>query len=281
VCSSDLSAGAQAGANPTVAGGQNSVAGGQNSVAGGQNFDPSKLSDDELLGLLRQMEARRKRPYRTVIMGIPSGFGAPRGLGFASLAATNRRERGRAGAWDASFAFGFGLGDAQRWVGVTPVIEITSITPSHFGSSGRVGLQFSRRFALGTKWHGATALGLKNLLTWGDSSVLDHEWNVSASSVRPADENLGVPVLVSAGYGSGVSRFGSDPGYYAGLGLGLHQNYGLSMAWYGDEAIVGASIWPIRGKNLLINLGIGDTFNNVSGRRVLLSVTFGKRFGGQ
>jgi len=37
----------------------------------------------------------------------------------------------------------------------------------------------------------------------------------------------------------------------------------------------------LRGKNLLINLGIGDTFNNVSGRRVLLSVTFGKRFGGQ
>lgn len=245
------------------------------------DVDPSSLSDEELLGLLRRIEARRDLPQRTVIMGIPSGFGATRGQAFVSFAMTNRRERGQQGDWDGSLALGIGLGDAQRGVGVTPVLEITSVTPYHFGSSGRIGVQFSRRFALGGRWQGAASLGLQNLLTWGDSKVLDREWNLSVSTVRHADEMLGIPVLVSAGYGSGVSRFGSDPGYYAGLGVGLRKNFGLSLAWYGDEAITGVSFWPIRGKNLLINLGMGDTFNNVSGRRLLLTVTIGKRIGGR
>lgn len=247
----------------------------------GREFDPAQLSDEELLDLLGQIEARRERPQRTLIMGIPSGFGASRGLAFASFAATNRRERERSGDWDGSIALGFGLGDAQRGIGVTPVVEITSVTPSHFGSSGRVGVHFSRRFLLGSKWHAATGLGLQNLLTWGDSKVLDREWNLSFSSVRPADERLGIPVLLSAGYGSGVSRFGADPGYYAGLGVGLHKRFGLSLAWYGDEAFAGANFWPIVEKNLLISVGIGDTFNNVSGRRLLLTATVGKRFGRQ
>jgi hypothetical protein len=242
------------------------------------DFDPSTLSDQEILDLLRQIEARRDYPQRTVIMGIPSGFGAPRGFGFVSFAATDRRERVWPGDFDASIALGYGLGNAQTAIGVTPVIEITSTTPSHFGSSGRVGLHFSRNFKLGETWQGAAGLGLQNLLTWGDSSVLDPEWNLSFSSVRRADERLGVPILISAGYGSGVSRFGSDPGFYGGIGVGIHKNFGLSMAWYGDEAITGVNFWPLPERNLLINLGIGDTFNNVSGRRILLTVTLGKRF---
>jgi hypothetical protein len=242
------------------------------------DFDPSKLSDQEILDLLRQFETRRDFPQRTLIMGIPSGFGAPRGFGFVSFAATDRRERGRSGDWDGSMVLGFGLGNAQTAIGITPVVEITSVTPSHFGSSGRLGLHFSRRFPFGNSWQGAAGLGLQNLLTWGDSSVLDPEWNLSFSSVRPADTTLGIPILISAGYGSGVSRFGSDPGFYGGVGIGVHKSFGLSMAWYGDEAITGVNFWPFPEKNLLISLGIGDTFNNVSGRRILLTVSLGKRF---
>ena len=245
------------------------------------NFDPSNLSDEELLDLLGQIEERRELPRRTAIFGIPSGYGAPRGLVFFSAAATNRRDRGQSGDWDASLALGFGMGDAQRGIGFTPVLEITSVSPYHFGSSGKVGLHVSRQFTLGDKWHGATALGLHNLLTWGDSSVLDQEYSLAFSSVRPADDALGVPILISAGYGSGISRFGAEPGYFGGIGVGLRDDFGLSLGWYGDEAIAGANFWLGPQRNLLISLGIGDIMNSVSGRRLLLNATIAKRFWGQ
>ncbi len=243
------------------------------------DFDPSRLSDEELLGLLRQFETRKKLPQRTAILGVPTAFGAARGQFFLSLSATNRRDRRRLGDWDASLAMGIGLGDAQRWIGITPVIEITSVSPYHFGSSGKIGVKLSRHFSLGGKWYSAAALGLKNLVTWGDSNVLDPEWDLTLSSLRPADGALGVPVLVSAGYGSAVSNFGTDPGFYAGLGVGLRDNFGVSLGWFGDEAIAGASFWPDPKRNLMLSVGIGDILNNVSSRRLLLSVTIGKRFG--
>jgi len=244
-------------------------------------FDPSKLSDQQILDLLQQIEARRAYPQRVSIVGIPSGFGAARGLVFFSASATNRRDRRRSGGWDASLVVGFGLGDPYKGIGITTVIEITSVSPFHFGSSGKVGLQLSRQFPLGTKWQGAAALGLQNLVTWGDSNVLGRDWDFSFSAIRPADEVLNFPVIVTAGYGSAVIGFRSDPGYFAGIGIGVHKNIGISLGWYGDEAIAGASFWPTPRKNLQINLGLGDILNNVSGRRIILTVTIAKRLGRQ
>lgn len=243
-------------------------------------FDPSTLSDAELLDMLARIEARRSPyPQRVATLGIPTGFGAPRGLMFASAAVTDRRDRRRAGDWDASLALGIGLGDAERWIGVTPVIEITSVTPSHFGSSGKVGVKLSRRFAPGGAWLGSAALDLHNLLTWGDSNALDPEAGLSVSLLRSADADFGYPLLFSAGYGSGVSRIGSAPGFFAGLGLGLGKSFGVNLGWYGDEAIAGVSVWPGRRKNLLISVGMGDITNNVSGRRLLMTMSIARQVG--
>ena len=242
-------------------------------------IDPSTLSDQDLLTLLREIESRRNAPKRAFILGVPLAFGSARGQAFLAAAATNRRDRRRVGDWDASLVMGFGLGDARRGIGVTPVVEITSVSPFHFGSSGRVGLSFSRRFAPVGKWQSAASLGLQNLVTWGDSNILDPEWNVTFSSIRLADSSLRFPVLVSAGYGSAVRNFGSDPGFYGGVGIGLHKSFGVSLGWYGDEAIAGASLWVGRRKNLLINAGIGDILNNVTGRRLLLTAALGMRPG--
>lgn len=236
-------------------------------------IDPSSLSDAELLDLLARLEAqRRAEPRRVGLFGIPSGFAAPHGLGFAALSATNRRDRGRLGAWDASLAFGFGLGDATRSIGVTPVIDITSVTPYHFGSSGKIGVKLSRHFVLGTGWQGAASLDLQNLLTWGDSRVLDPGASLTLSALGTIGRN-GAPLLLSAGYGSDVSDRGTRPGGYAGIGVGLSPRTGVSLGWYGDEAIAGVNYWPPGKRNVQISVGVGDITNRVSGRRLLASVS--------
>lgn len=244
------------------------------------DIDPSKLTDAELLDLLERIEAaRRGLPQRVGIFGIPSGFGAARGLGFASFAATNRRDRGLVGDWDASFVLGMGFGDAVSGVAVTPVIDVTSVTPHHFGESGKLSLQFSRAMPLARKWQGAVALEFQNLATWGDSRVLDRTWSVAVSGVRPADDVFGHPVMFSAGYGSGISDRSTEPGAFAGAGIGISNNFGLSLGWYGDEAIAGAMIWPDPENSLQLSVGIGDMTNNVSGRRLLMALTLVRPFG--
>lgn len=244
------------------------------------DLDPTTLSDAELLDLLNRYEAaRRGLPQRVGVFGIPSGFGAPRGLGFVSGAVTNRRDRAQIGDWDASVVLGIGLGDARRGVAVTPVLDLTSVTPHHFGESGKLSLQFSRALRLGAGWQGAVALEVQNLATWGDSRVLDRNWSVALSGIRPADGLFGRPVMLSAGWGSGVSDRSTAPGVFAGAGIGLSHRVGLSLGWYGDEAIAGAMIWPDPDKNLQISVGIGDMTGAVSGRRLLLALTLAKPFG--
>lgn len=235
--------------------------------------DPASLSDAELLDLLARLEAqRRAQPRRVGIFGIPSGFAAPHGLGFAALSLTNRRDRGRLGAWDASLAFGLGLGDATRGIGVTPVIDITSVTPYHFGTSGKIGVKLSRNVALGAGWQGAASVDLHNILTWGDSRVLDPGASLTLSALGTVGRS-GMPILLSAGYGSDISDRGTSPGGYAGLGVGLGPRLGASLGWYGDEAIAGVNFWPPGDRNMQISVGVGDITNRISGRRLLASVS--------
>ena len=243
------------------------------------DIDPASLTDAELLDILRRIEAQRQRPGRVAIFGIPSGFGAPKGYGFVSAAATNRRDRGRLGAWDASLAFGVGLGNATTGVGITPIVDITSVSPYHFGESGKLGIRVSRALPSRGAWQMSVAVDANNLLTWGDSNVLDTEMSIAVSAIRPGDARGRYPVMLTLGYGTGVSGIGTAPDFFAGAGVGLRRNLGLSLGWYGDEAIAGASLWPHPDRNLLISFGIGDITNAVSGRRFLMAVSFARPVG--
>lgn len=244
-----------------------------------QSIDPATLSDAELLDLLERLEQGRAPVARRVsLFGIPTGFGAPRGVWFVSAAATNKRDRIWPNDWDASFAIGFGLGDPVNGIGITPVLDITSVSPHHFGESGKLGVKFSREMAFGAQWRGAVGLDVDNLATWGDSRSLDTEWSLSLSAVRPGGPEFPYPVLLSAGYGSGVKARSSDPGWFAGAGIGLGEAWGLSLGWYGDEAIAGLNLWTGRERNLQISLGVGDITNNVDGRRLLLAASFSRPF---
>lgn len=244
------------------------------------DIDPSTLSDRELLDLIDWLERQQlDRPRPVGIFGIPSGFAAPRGVGFVSGALTNRRDRRATGGFDASLVLGFGFGDARRGIAVTPLVDITSVTPSKFGTSGKIGVSLAREVVSGPRWIGSVGLDLGNLVTWGDSKVLDQTWSLAYSAVRPAGPRHAMPLMVSFGYGTGISKRGTDDGAFAGLGLGVSEYVGVSLGWYGDEAIAGVNLWPDDEKNMQISLGVGDINNRVGGRRLLLSVSLSKAFG--
>jgi hypothetical protein len=232
--------------------------------------DPSELSDAELLGLLGELDAALAAPARVATYGIPSAFGAPHGLAFVSVSGTDRSMR-RKDIVDGSMALGFGLGDARRGVSLTPAVVITSVSPQDFGDSGTVGLSLHRAFDA-PFGPAAVSAGLENLVRWGDSATLDPGGYVAASGLF----DLGRPVMGTLGYGTGVADSGRAPGVFGGIGVGLGSALSVSLAWAGDEAIAGVTLWPERTGRLQVTLGAGDLTHEVDGQRLLFSVSFAR-----
>ena len=230
--------------------------------------DPASLSDADLLAALDQLDSLLAPSTRLALYGIPSGYGAPHGLAFASLSGTNRRNRGRLGDWDGSLGFGIGLGDAERAVAVVPVVTITSVSAFHFGSSGTIGLSVHRAF---DSPFGPASLGLgaDNLIRWGESSALEQGTYVAGSVLM----DWGVPVFGSLGYGNQISDLGRRPGVFGGLAIALGGASG-SLAWSGDEVIAGLTLWPEPSGRAQVSIGIGDLTHRVDGQRLLFSVSF-------
>jgi hypothetical protein len=237
--------------------------------------DPAELSDDDLLALLGELDRMLAPAPRVAGYGIPSAFGAPHGLVFASVSGTNRSDR-RKDIVDGSMALGFGLGDARAALSVTPYLVITSVSPRDFGDSGTLGLSLHREFDA-PFGPAAFSVGFENLVRWGDSADLDPGAYVAASGLF----EVGLPVLATVGYGSGIADSGREPGAFAGVAVGLGPRLSASLAWAGDEAIAGVTLWPESTGRLQITVGAGDVTDEVDGRRLLFSVSFARqgRFG--
>jgi hypothetical protein len=236
-----------------------------------QSPDLSALSDAELLALLGELDRILAPVPRVAGYGVPSGFGAPHGLFFASVSGTNRSMR-RFDRVDGSLALGFGLGDARAGVSVTPVVVVTSVSPDDFGDSGTVGLSLHRELSA-PFGPASLAVGIDSLATWGDSAGLEPGAYVALSGLF----DVGRPVLATVGYGSGIADSGRSPGGFGGLAVSLGSRASLSLAWAGDEAIGGLTLWPEDSGRVQVSIGIGDLTDEVDGRRLLFSLSYARQ----
>jgi len=242
-------------------------------AAGAGASDLSSLSDAELAALLARIDTALASPPRVATLGVATGFGLPRGAAVVSAAATDRRERrpGRRDV-DASVAAALGLGRVAGW-DATAVLGLTSVTPSEFGDSGTLGVQVSRAL-IGPegRGHASVAVGLGNLLRWGDSRGLKPSAFVAASTVQPLGATS---VMATLGYGSAVAGQGRRPAAFAAAGLGVSGGVAVSLGWAGDEVVGGLTFWPTGAGRAQVSVGVGDVTNRLGGHRLLVSVSLG------
>lgn len=239
----------------------------------GQKTDLSGLTDAALLAMLDQVDQRLKQMRPVAIAGVPSGFAMPRGRLYAGLSLTNRRDR-RYDTWDGSLSFGAGFGDPVSRLGAVLSVDVTSLSPFHFGASGKVGVSLHRELDVrSADWRLSLGLAGENLIRWGDSQVLSPEWTATATALWTPDDGP-ASVMVSAGLGSAIMRNSSKPGGFIGIGAGVSDTMALSLAWYGDEAIAALNYWPKLVKNTSITIGVGDLTNAVNGRRLILNLSW-------
>lgn len=209
----------------------------------------AQAEEQGYLDTLKRLTAPEPKP---VSIGVPSGFGAARGLLFGSVAYTDQdRNTGVADDEDGSIAIGFGLGNPAEAVAVEVTIGITSVSTGAwgdgvFGDSGNLGLKLHRHVAGPASARIATlALGVNNLLSWGETA--DVPQNVYLVYSQISDLRFGqavLPMNVTLGGGSAISNVDRDPGVFASVGFGLSPDFSAGLGWYGDEWQIGAVFFP-------------------------------------
>ena len=225
------------------------------------------------LALAGGVQAQERR--LATLQGVSSATVAPGGLGFVSLGWTNKGEFDRFGRLElpsASLAAGLGFGNAVRNVGVQTTAITTGFDEDPF-ESGFFELKASRMVADGG-WRTFLGGGLTRLGGWGNAAFLDTEGFVALTSAGYLTFGAeAYPVLATVGYGTAVRDY-VEGGGYAGVGIGLTPNFGLSLAYDGDEVDLGSAFRIGALENVAISATFNDVLDNDKGRRVSVSLTY-------
>lgn len=225
--------------------------------------------------------AQDYRPHLTLI-GIQSATVAPHGAGFAALSLTNQRAPGD-DSNDGSAVVGLGFGNAIESVGVQLNVNITSLTDD-FGDSGSLSLKFGRRLVAGPNpVYGSVIFG--ELANWGDADGQPETIDVAITRFSQLSLGSGdrvYPVMMTLGAGSHLRNFDTDPGIFAGFGIGLSETTAASVAWTGESVTLGAGFKFRGAEDLRVSVSVDDLFNDVDNRRFILSLgyRFNNLFGG-
>jgi hypothetical protein len=181
--------------------------------------------------------------------GGPSGFGAGFGDAFVGVSGSNRRPR--AAEADGAVSMGFGLGDAQKEIGIEVNVSFGSIR--RFASNGDVGLKLHSRLSQDS----SIAVGWDSGIRWGnENKTADSTVYGVASQVfelKPNDDNNKMPLTLSVGIGGGRFRSFSDIqnqrntiGLFGSIGLQVAPQASIVSTWTGQDLNLGISLVPIK-----------------------------------
>jgi hypothetical protein len=216
----------------------------------------------------------------SLTFGIPSAFGANWGDFFIGASgATAGKARG--GQVDGSISTGFGIGDANKLIGMTFTYNIGSIR--NFGSNGTFDLQGHRNIYQDATTSVAIAAGWSAFAQYTNEAVTPSSvWGTltSYSLLQPDNPINQLPLLLSVGVGGGYYR--QDPastGVFGGIGLQVAPQLGMGLQWSGVGLNLGLSFVPVPTIPLtIVATGADLTDNSPGGTRFILSVNYGFNF---
>jgi hypothetical protein len=214
--------------------------------------------------------------------GSPTAFGASWGRVFTGIGFQERtRYTDEA---DGSFSVGFGLGDAQKTVGV----EVTASVLSLLGDDAfeRGGISFKIHRILPNDF--AIAAGVENFITWGESDAGSSGYGV-VSKVFRLQENSKEPfsqITFSVGLGGGRFRSEDDIqegddsiNVFGSMGIRVAEPVSFIADWTGQDLTLGLSIAPFRDIPLVITPAVADITDNAGdGARFILGIGYNYPF---
>jgi hypothetical protein len=193
----------------------------------------------------------------------PTGFGAEWGLVWAA-ASYQPKVRYNDGD-DGAVAVGFGLGDAQRWVGLQVGITSFSTVNSGFGDRVGVDLHLHRTFAgvygVAVGWESVRGSWDVTKDSGQNVYVVGSRW-LQLRSDPHAPFGVG---MLSLGVGGG--RFQTETAFRDRRGgVGVFGSFGVRVAppvtliaeWTGQDLMLATSVTPLRNQRVAITAGFTE-----------------------
>ena len=210
-------------------------------------------------------------------VGSPSAFGADWGDVFAGFSFQERtRFTDKA---DGAVVAGFGIGDAQKLVGLEVAVTVFDLIDDTFQDGG---ISFKLHHDFGDGF--AVAAGVENAIIWGGLDTNSSAYGVVSKVFRFKDATqLFSTLTVNLGLGGG--RFRSEDDVFDGddsinvfgsAGLRVIEPISVIADWTGQDLNLGVSIVPFRNIPLTITPAIADVTSNAGdGARFVLSIGYG------
>jgi len=213
----------------------------------------------------------------------PSAYGQSWGSASIGLGVQSRtRFTNKA---DGVLGLGFGLGDAQKSVGLDIGLTLVDLDPiENILQSGAVSFKLHRRLPDDF----AVAVGVKNLLHFGRTDSGTGYYGVITKRFR-LQEDVEKPfsqLFISAGVGSGQFRSELDinqdkdsVGIFGSVAVRMAEPVSAIAEWSGQDLTLGLSIAPFRNLPLVITPAVTDITGNAGdGSRFILGIGYSISF---
>ena len=245
----------------------------QPSTPGEVPFQPQNLP---LLPLGNQRQPRyRANPGVTIIN--PSAYGKSWGSASVGLGLQTRTRFTNSA--DGVFGIGFGLGDAQRWVGLDVGVTVTDLLETP-GADGTVSFKLHRQLPGDFN----IAVGVQNAIAWGNTDGGTSPYGVVTKLFRlqKSTETPFSQLYVSVGVGSGQFRSELDIqndrnsiDAFGSIAVRVVEPVSAIAEWTGQDLTVGLSVVPFQNLPLVITPAVTDiTGTSGDGNRFILGVGY-------
>ena len=223
---------------------------------------------------------RRNRGIPGSSISTPTAFGADWGDVFAGGSFQERTRFTQTA--DGAVGLGFGLGDAEKLVGLELGVAFVDLEGDTFQDGG-----FSFKVHRLLPFGFAIAGGVENVVTFGDPDGDQSGYGVVSKIFQFNDPSQPFSALTtSVGFGGGRFRAEDDldedvVNVFGSLGLRVFEPVSAVVEWSGQDLNAGLSIAPFRNFPLVITPAAADITDNAGdGVRFILGVGFGANFRG-
>jgi hypothetical protein len=181
--------------------------------------------------------------------GVPSGFGLAGGSVGLSGSGSYGPDRGDT-KLDASSGLTFGFGNPVTGVGIQTGANLTSFRD--FGASGYFTYGLHKMFQTSDAGIYSVALNVSHIAPWGDARQSDPGYSLLGSYLTSFGSNL---ALITVGVGNDMNDERDVRGIF-GIGMGIGENYAVSLGQVGDRIALGLTMSPtlLAGNSLSVSI---------------------------
>lgn len=228
----------------------------------------------------REILQQRRFYTPSITILTPSGYGRSWGQAAVGIGGQARTRFGNKA--DGAIGLGFGLGDAERAVGLD--ISLAIVDLSGF-DRGLIGFKLHRRLPEDI----SIAVGVNDAIQWGDgddAGISPYGVITKRFVLQPDPRDLLSNVYVSAGAGTGRYRTEADifadrddPAPFGSVAVRVAEPVNIITEWSGQDLSLGVSVLPFRRLPLVLTPAITDITGTAGdGVRFIFSVGYGISF---